>query len=590
MSLFISGFLLTFLVWLNVVTVRDHAWRAQNFATWFLFLLAVAASLTASILFASYYHEARHFRDPMEVGRLVFGALLAVFAILWLLRRQTGYNDNEAAAQALRPLPQRLDATIEAKWAFLSVAMLLLVVMLLPHIDRIVDNMQEFKAGSVELKLSVEQGSGNRELLQHSLEQNYIGYLNLLSNDKVLLDRLQSDRRAANLIHAKAEDQKRAIAAINAFESFYTSTVAPVVQCAKASLAAGADLAALRMDIGGIAHDLASMLTPKVDLETQEKSMGSKGKVTSHADRIAILAKHAGTGISRFMQRRDCSPTQNAMKSHQPVLPPKDHSALVRSGWTHFVVGALFGFSENPIQAARFLEGIPAENINVQVMMMLATYWDALEQREKSIEHLDRALTIIEHNLRLSCDKIGEPNDGVKPADRIKDVERWERAVSLYSNALAYIIARSRNLKQHESRAFKLSRHAINWYQGRFRMCAKTKESIETSQAMLESVVDTFAYLVLASEITSRRPNQDNIECAQAVFENLRDQELKKFSNVAEKELKSEYGRITFEEARLTLNIMQAHVQLASRALRGREPRCSTKDRIRMENGKLRHD
>ena len=42
--------------------------------------------------------------------------LLAAFAVLWLLRRQTGYNDTEAAIQATRPLPQRLDATIETKW------------------------------------------------------------------------------------------------------------------------------------------------------------------------------------------------------------------------------------------------------------------------------------------------------------------------------------------------------------------------------------------------------------------------------------------------------------------------------------------
>lgn len=592
MSLFISGFLLTFLVWLFAVTISDGAWRQQNRITWLSFSLAVAASLLGAATFAYSYHEARDFRDPKEVGRLIVGMLLAVIVVLWLLRRQAGYNDHEAAVQAARPLPQRLDASLEAKWVLLLVATLLLVVLFLPHIDRIVDNMQEFKAGSVELKLSVEQGSGNRESLQHALEQTYIGYFNLLSKDKALLDRLESDRRIVGLIYSKVEDQKRATAAIDSFQLFYTATIVPVVNCAKASLAAGADVSALRLDIGAIAHDLAAMLMvkEKAKADIQTKSNEEKTKSVKQTERIAMLAKHAGISISRITQRRDCEPTHGAAKNGRPVLPPKDYDSLVRSGWTHFVVGALFGFAENPIQATRYLEGISSENLNVQAMLMLATYWDALDQREKSIGHLNQALMISERNLRVTCDKAGESSNAGAQAKWTKDVERWERAVALHSNALAYIIARSRNIKQQESRAFRLSRYAIVWYQGKFRMCTKIKQSMQVDELQLGGAVDTFAYLVLASEVATRRPNQDYIECAQAVFENLRDQELKNFNNVAEKELNSPDGRINFELARLTLNIMQGHVQLAARALRGREPKCSTEDRIRMEDGKLRRD
>ena len=579
MSLFISGFLLTFLVWLFVVTVRDKAWRKQNYDTWCLFMSSVVAFLAAALFFAFWFHDARDIRDPAEVGRLVVGMLLAVVLVLWLLRRQGGYNDNEAAVQALRPLPQRLDATLDAKWAFLLIAILLLVVLFLPHFDRVIDNMQEFKAGSIEIKLSVEQASGSRQQLQHALEQGYINYFRTLNNEQVLLERLQSDVRAVKLLGLSPEKERLAIAALNSFEPFYRNVVLPVVKCVNSALEAGADAGALKLEIGSIAHDMSAMLTAK------------------DVDRLQRAADDAQTNVTKLTSRRDCA-APTIRKGKSVPLPKKNpfslsiesRDSLARSGWTHFVIGAFFGFADNPIQATRYLAGVGAGNHNVQSLLVLAAFWDGLGRPERSIGYLDDARETSERHLRKACDRAGIASDPKSTALHTRDVERWERAVAQTSNDLAYRIARNSEINRRELQAFELSRYAISWYRGDFRSCSTIKQSAESRQKYsleLGGAIDTFAYLVLASELAAPRPSQHRIACTFRVFEHLRNQWLQTMADVATNKLTTPTGRIEFEATRLVLNVVEGHVQLAARALRGREPRCSLEDRERMEKGQL---
>ena len=159
-----------------------------------------------------------------------------------------------------------------------------------------------------------------------------------------------------------------------------------------------------------------------------------------------------------------------------------------------------------------------------------------------------------------------------------------------WSNNSAYLIARSDELRTRELQAFEHARYALKWAKDDYRKCTRVgpdPEILVEKERVNAVAQDTFAYLVLVSELAARKPNLDRIACAYEIFERQRQAKDHRLHHVAGSDFIKSGGRLEFERARVSLNITQAHLHLAAQALAQKSAKCPSEVLQNFSEGKL---